>query len=203
MLELPQELLGRSPVEAPFAFLQEQVEVVFGDAVVFSHMPFRLVPEVLDAVDMVTLVREQLGVVDPQVMEIRDVERVIACQAIRVDDAIRHDHALHDGHQGLGADVGDHLGVDPATPLEDAEDGNLAGGATPALALPFAAEIALVHLHLTGEWENLVQLPGDDLAETMVEIGRRGLVDAHQIGRRTGGHFPDEKLKQAFLLFFH
>ncbi len=91
----------------------------------------------------------------------------------------------------FGAEIGDHLGVDLATSLEDAEDGNLAGGVTPALALSLAAEMSLVHLHLAGERENLVLLPGDDLAETMVEIGRR-----------TGGHFPGKKLKQTFLLSF-
>jgi len=61
-------LLGKSSVEAPFSFFQKQVEVVFGDAVVFSHMPLRLVPEVLDPVDVVPLIRKQLGVVDPQAM---------------------------------------------------------------------------------------------------------------------------------------
>ena len=81
------------------------MEVVFGDAVVFSHMPLRLVPEVLDPVDVVPLVREQLGVVDPQVMEIRDVERVVACQAIRVDDAIRHRLVSSTAGQAFLADL--------------------------------------------------------------------------------------------------
>ena len=53
-----QELLGRSLVEAPFALFEEQVKVLFRDAIKFSQMPFRLVPEVLDPVDVVVSVGE-------------------------------------------------------------------------------------------------------------------------------------------------
>jgi hypothetical protein len=36
----------------------------------------------------------------------------------------------------------------------------------------------------------------------MVKMGRRGLVDAGSIHRRTGHHFRDEKFKPSILLFF-
>ena len=47
-------------VEAPFTFLQEPVEIVRFDAVVPAHVPLRLVPEVLDPVDVVSIVGEEL-----------------------------------------------------------------------------------------------------------------------------------------------
>ena len=46
-------------IEAPFALLDEQVEVLLRDAVVAPQMPFGLVPEDLDAVDVVDVFGEQ------------------------------------------------------------------------------------------------------------------------------------------------
>ena len=176
--------------------------MVFRHAVEFPHVALRLVPEILDTVDVVLFVCKQLRVIDPHMTEIGDIEGVVAGPGIRVDDAIGQDHAVYDRHQGLGAGVGDHLRVDLAAAFEDAEDGDLAGSATASLSLTFAAEVAFIDLDLTGQGRGFVQLPGNDFAQTVEEIGRRGLVDANQIGRRPGRHFSDEKLKQTILLFF-
>ena len=165
-------------------------------------MTLGLVPEVLDTVDVVVVIGEQLRMIDTDMMEVRDVERVITCPGVRINDAVGQDHTVHDGHQGLGAGIWDHLGIDLATALEDTEDRNLAGGTPTAFALPFAAKVALIGVDLAGQGRRLVQLPGDDLAQAVEEIGCRGLVDAGQIGRRAGRHFPDEKLKQLILQFF-
>jgi hypothetical protein len=77
-----QELIGRSIIETPLALFEEQIEVFCGYPIVFSQVAFRLVPEVLDTVDVVIPVRKQLAVVDPEVMEIGDVEHVIAAVAV-------------------------------------------------------------------------------------------------------------------------
>jgi hypothetical protein len=53
----------------PLALLQVEVEVSSGDAVEAAHRTFCLIPEVLDAVDMVLVIGEQLGVVDAVVLE--------------------------------------------------------------------------------------------------------------------------------------
>ena len=176
--------------------------MVLRHAVEFPHVALRLVPEILDTVDVVLFVCKQLRVIDPHMTEIGDIEGVVAGPGIRVDDAIGQDHAVYDRHQGLGAGVGDHLRVDLAAAFEDAEDGDLADSATASLSLTFAAEVAFIDLDLTGQGRGFVQLPGNDFAQTVEEIGRRGLVDANQIGRRPGRHFSDEKLKQTILLFF-
>ena len=80
-------------------------------------MPFRLVPEILDAVDVVVAVCEQFRMIDPEMMKVRDVERVVACPGVRIDDAIGPYHAVYDGYQGRRAGIGDHLGIDPAAPF--------------------------------------------------------------------------------------
>mgnify|MGYP003711038995 CR=1 FL=1 len=105
--------------------------------------------------------------IDPNVVEVRYVEHVVACPGVRIDDAIRHDHTVYDGHQGVRAGVGDHLGVDLAAALEDAEDGNLAGGATATLPLSFATEVTFIGLDLTGQGRGFVQLPSNDRAQAV------------------------------------
>jgi hypothetical protein len=75
-------------VEAPFALFDEEREMVFGDAVIAAQMALGLVPEILDPIDVIMLVSKQDGVIDPQVLELRDVEHIIAPERVGVDDAI-------------------------------------------------------------------------------------------------------------------
>ena len=45
-------------IEAPFTLLQKPVEIVLFNAVKFAHLPFGLVPEILDAVDVRVVVSQ-------------------------------------------------------------------------------------------------------------------------------------------------
>ena len=67
------------------------------DAVVAPEMTFRLVPEVLDAVDVVAVLGEELGVIDADVVEVRDIEYVVSLEAVCVDNAVGFDLAFNDG----------------------------------------------------------------------------------------------------------
>ena len=67
------------------------------DAVVAPEMTFRLVPEVLDAVDVVAVLGEELGVIDADVVEVRDIEYVVSLEAVCVDNAFGFDLAFNDG----------------------------------------------------------------------------------------------------------
>ena len=49
-----------SAIEAPFAFLQEPVEIVWFDAVVLPHMTLGLAPEVLNPIDVIPIIGEEL-----------------------------------------------------------------------------------------------------------------------------------------------
>lgn len=66
-----------------------------------SHVTLRLVPEVLDPDYVIVSVGEQLLVIDPKVLEVGDVPRVIAAPAVGIDDAVRRDLARHDRHQRI------------------------------------------------------------------------------------------------------
>jgi len=66
----------------------------------FAHVPLGLVPEVLDPVDVILLVCKEAGMVDPKVMEIRDVQHLVAAPAIRINDAVRNHFTFDDWQQG-------------------------------------------------------------------------------------------------------
>ena len=75
------------------------MEVVLWDAVVASEVSFGLVPEVLDPVDVVAVFGKQLRVVDPDMMEVRDIEDIISPEAVRVDDTGGPYFTLNDGEE--------------------------------------------------------------------------------------------------------
>lgn len=52
------KVLGQPLIKSPFALLEIQMKILSRDAVVLSEMTFHLVPEVLNAIDMVLLVGE-------------------------------------------------------------------------------------------------------------------------------------------------
>ena len=95
-------------VEAPLAFFQEPVKAAFREAVEASQMPLRLVPKVLNAIDMVTAFRHKsLAVIDALVMELRNIQHIVHLKAIGVDDAVRCHFLSNDGDQGLGFGIRD------------------------------------------------------------------------------------------------
>ena len=70
------------------------------NTVEFAHVPLGLVPKILNPVDVILLVCKGVGMVDPKVMEIRDVQHVVAAPAIRINDAVRNDFTFDDWQQG-------------------------------------------------------------------------------------------------------
>jgi hypothetical protein len=70
------------------------VKVLFRDTIELSHMPLRLISEILDAVDMVITVGKQFRMIDPGLVEVRYIERVVTCPGARVDDAIWQDRVI-------------------------------------------------------------------------------------------------------------
>ena len=68
----------------------------FRNAVKFAQMPFCLIPKVLNAVDVVPAVGKFLGMVDAVMDKTAHVQLIIAAQAIRVNNAVRHDFLFND-----------------------------------------------------------------------------------------------------------
>jgi len=139
-------------IEPPLTLLKEQKEAVPGDAVEPSGMALGLVPEILNPVDMVLPVNEPLRMVNPDVVKVRDVQRIIAPEGVRVHDAVWHDHALHDGQKRRASSVRNHDRVDPSSTLQQAENRNFTGSTSASFAFPDSVEIALIDFNLTIEW---------------------------------------------------
>ena len=185
-----------SVVEAELAFLEEQRKALPWNPVVLAQYALGLVPEVLDAVDVITATGELSRMVDAHVVELTDVQRVVAAEAIGIDHAVRGDFPLDYRHQRGCPGVVDDLGVDLSATLEQAEYNDLTGGTTTTLAFADATKVALVQLN--GSVEDFVlhqsQLVGNQLTQLpVVERSSVGLEPKHT-GRRTGGHFEHEEL---------
>jgi len=75
------------------------VKVLPGNTVEFPHVALRLIPEILNAVYVVRIVREHLAVVDSVVFEFGHVQHVVAVKTVRIDDAVREYLLLHYRHQ--------------------------------------------------------------------------------------------------------
>ena len=95
-------------VEAKDTFLQKEMEVLTGNAVVFSEDAFGLVPEVFNAVDVVGFVGEAFTVVDPIMFKFTDINRIVRSIAVGIDDAVRLDFTLYNGHQSGAGSITNH-----------------------------------------------------------------------------------------------
>ena len=85
-------------IKSKFAFFQEQQERFAIDYIVFAQDTFCLIPKILNAVNVVLTVGKFLGMVDAVMDKTAYARRVIAAQAIRVNNAVRHDFLFDNRH---------------------------------------------------------------------------------------------------------
>ena len=85
-----------SSTRAPFTLLQKPVKIIGFDPVKPAHVTLGLVPEILDPIDVITLIGEQLRVVDTHMLERGNIQRIIRPKRIGIHDTIgaymRFDH---------------------------------------------------------------------------------------------------------------
>ena len=84
-------------IEAPLTFLQIPVKIFLFDAVKFAQVAFGLVPEILDAVDMIISVRKQFRVIDPVMLEVRDIQGVVGIIGVGINNTVGSNLLLNDG----------------------------------------------------------------------------------------------------------
>src|SRR5690349_18471413 len=89
VFELLEQRVVSAAIEAPFTLLQKPVEIVWREPLEPPQMPLRLVPEVLNAGDMMPALRhEDLAVVHTSVVKLRDISHIVCGEAIRIDDTV-------------------------------------------------------------------------------------------------------------------
>ncbi len=156
-------------IEAPLALLEEQKKAVPRDAVESSEVALGLVQKIYNRIDVVLSVHEPFRMIDPHVVEIGDIQRIIAPESVRVHDTVRQDHTIHDGEKRRAPGVGDHDRVDPSTSLQQAENRDFASSTSTTFAFPDSSEIALIDFNLTGEWRCLFHFIGNDFPQPSEE----------------------------------
>ena len=187
-------------VEAPFTFLEEKAEAFLWDPVEPPKMALGLVPKILDPVDMVLLVNEAIRMVDANVMKPRHVKGIVASEAVRVDDTVRQNHALHDGQERIATGVGDHPSEHMTTTLQQAEYRHFPRSATPSLSLTDSSKIALIDFDLTLKRGGVFQLLGNDRPQAREEGSCSVAMDAHQLRSCPGCRSGNEVLHEPGLL---
>jgi hypothetical protein len=65
------------------------------NTVEFAQVALCLVPEILDSVDVIMGIREEFGVVDPKMLEVRNIQHIVGLPAVRIDNAVRDHFALN------------------------------------------------------------------------------------------------------------
>ena len=71
-------------------------------------MTLSLVPEILNTINVITLISKQLTVIDSVVFKLRDIQCVIAPEGIGIYQAVRFYLLPDDGYQGLTASIRYH-----------------------------------------------------------------------------------------------
>ena len=89
----------------------------FWDTVEFTHVPLGLVPEILDAIDMIVTVGKELGMIDTEVVKVGYIQHIVASPAVRIYDGIWDHLALDDRDQCGSGGVRYNLGVNLPTPF--------------------------------------------------------------------------------------
>ena len=120
-----------------------------GNTIKFSHMPFGLIPKVLNPIDVILFVSKQFWVIDPVVLKLRHIQHVIRTVVIGVHNAVWFNLFLYYTYQCFRFCICNDLSVSLAAPFDDTEHRNLARHISSAFAFPVSTKIAFINFDLT------------------------------------------------------
>ena len=162
-------------------------------AVVAFQFGLCITPEVLDAVDVMTLAcSECLLMVDAIVLEAVKHQSIVRAEAVRVDDALRNDFRPDDLAQRLSGNVTDYASVNAAVAPEQAKNGHFTGSAASATAFALAPEVALIALDFAAERTRSLAFFGKTSADDLVDALSGVAIDLHCFSGSTRRHFKSE-----------
>ena len=142
-------------------------------------MPFRLVPKVFDAIDVVMLVCKEFAVIDSIVLKLRHIQAIVGTIIVSIDNAIRHHLFTDDGQKSLSLGIRNHLRLDLASPLQNAKDGYLARGSTPSLSFAAAPKVGLIHFNGSRKRPFIFDLLSNDHSKSMVKVNGCSTIQIH------------------------
>lgn len=80
-------------------------------------MTFGLVPEILNAVDVIMTVCKELRMINAKVAEIGYIQHVVSAPTVRIDGAVRHNFAFYNRDQRSSGSIRNDLSVNLTTPV--------------------------------------------------------------------------------------
>ena len=69
--------------------------MLLGNTVKFTHITLSLVPEILNAIDVIGLICKQFGMVDTEVFKVRYIQHIIPSPAVRIYDTIGYNFTFY------------------------------------------------------------------------------------------------------------
>src|SRR2546426_12746243 len=118
------------------------------DAVVAAEPTLGLIPEVLDAVDVLSPVGEVLRMVDAYVMKLRDIQHIVGRMAISVNHAVRPYFSPDNRQESFFCGVCGRQRIHFTAALEQTKHGNFSSLPTTTPALAHATKAKLIHFNL-------------------------------------------------------
>ncbi len=85
--------------------------MVSGNAVKSAQMTLGLIPEILNAINVIPAIRKPCFMVNPIVLEVRNIQHITGAESVGVHDAVGHNFLLHNGLQGGAFHIADHPGI--------------------------------------------------------------------------------------------
>lgn len=75
------------------------MEVLLIDPIIFSECSFRLVPKVLNAIDVIVFTASELfSVIDSEMFKLAHIQCIVTLITIRINKAVRLDFTLDNRH---------------------------------------------------------------------------------------------------------
>lgn len=141
--------------------------MVFRNAIVLTQMSFGLIPKILDPIDVIMFVRKMRTMVNAIVLELRHIQGIVGTIKVRIDNTIRHHLFSDDGQKSLRFGIRDHLRVDLAAALQNAEDGHLAGSSPASFAFAPAPKVGLINFNGPSKCPFIFDLLRNDQSQPM------------------------------------
>jgi hypothetical protein len=123
-------------------------------------MTLRLMPEILDSIDVISSVCEELGMIDPHMMTVAHIESIVGLERIGVNNAVGCYFSLDDRQQSLRPCVWDNGSENLPDPFKQAEHGHFSGYSFTSLSFASSSEVTFYPLRLprsTRNWEACLQ----------------------------------------------
>ena len=186
LIQLPDLSFWITAIETPLTLLQEQAKMRPWYAVETAQVSLGLIPEVLNPIDVVSAIRKKPRMIDPYMMEVRNIQHIISLPTIRINNAVGYNLALNDRHQRLAGSILDDLHINLASTLQQPVNKHFSGRATSSPVLAFTAEIALTRLDLTSQqiFAFLLHFISDDLVKATKVLNGGIDINTNQSSRR-------------------